>query len=261
MFRFMLVTFLFALTLPAIAAEHGAEESGKTDWSVQEPPGEWQSIEVDADEVSWSTVDVSPDGEFLVFDFLGDLYRLPIDGGEAVALTEGIAWDFQPRFSPDGSRVAFISDRSGAENVWTMSADGDELRQVTEESEQLLHNPAWTPDGDFIAARKGYVSRRSIPAGSIWLYHRNGGSGVELVERLHGEQSQKNIAEPAFSPDGRHLYYSQDTTGGTAWEYNKDANQGVFAIRRLDRETGETDTVVSGPGGAVRPVVSPDGKH
>lgn len=261
MFRFMLVTFLFALTLPAIAAEDGTEESGKTDWSVQAPPGDWQSIEIDADEVSWSTVDVSPDGEFLVFDFLGDLYRLPVDGGEAVALTEGIAWDFQPRFSPDGSRVAFISDRSGAENVWTMSAGGDDLRQVTDESEQLLHNPAWTPDGDFIAARKGYVSRRSIPAGSIWLYHRNGGSGVELVERLHGEQSQKNIAEPAFSPDGRHLYYSQDTTGGTAWEYNKDANQGVFAIRRLDRETGETDTVVSGPGGAVRPVVSPDGKH
>ncbi|MFO7763349.1 MAG: amidohydrolase family protein [Wenzhouxiangellaceae bacterium] len=261
MFRFMLVTFVWALSLPAIAAEADAEDNGRAAWSVQEPPGEWQTIEIDADEVSWSSVDVSPDGEFLVFDFLGDLYRLPVDGGEAVALTEGIAWDFQPRFSPDGSRVAFISDRSGAENVWTMSTDGDDLRQVTDESEQLLHNPAWTPDGDFIAARKGYVSRRSIPAGSIWLYHRNGGDGVELVERLHGEQSQKNIAEPAFSPDGRHLFYSQDTTGGTAWEYNKDANQGVFAIRRLDRETGETETVVSGPGGAVRPVVSPDGKH
>ena len=178
---------------------------------MQNPPGEWQSIEIDADEVSWATVDVSPDGGFLIFDFLGDLYRLPIEGGEAVALTEGIAWDFQPRFSPDGSRIAFISDRSGAENVWTMNADGEDLRQVTEESDHLLHNPAWTPDGDFIAARKGYVSRRSIPAGSIWLYHRSGGSGVELVERLHGDQSQKNIAEPAFSPDGRYLYYSQDT--------------------------------------------------
>ncbi|MEX0916254.1 MAG: amidohydrolase, partial [Wenzhouxiangellaceae bacterium] len=103
------------------------EDNGKESWSVQEPPGEWRSIEIDADEVSWSTVDVSPDGEFLVFDFLGDLYRLPIGGGDAVALTEGIAWDFQPRFSTDGSRIAFISDRSGAENVWTMSVEGDDL--------------------------------------------------------------------------------------------------------------------------------------
>ncbi|MEX0916144.1 MAG: amidohydrolase, partial [Wenzhouxiangellaceae bacterium] len=93
------------------------------------------------------------------------------------------------------------------------------------------------------------------------LYHRSGGGGVELVERLHGEQSQKNIAEPAFSPDGRYLYYSQDTTSGSVWEYNKDANRGLFAIRRLDREAGETETVVSGPGGAIRPVLSPDGKR
>jgi len=261
MFRFMFSVLLFALALPAVAEETGSETSGEESWSVQDPPGEWQTIEIDADEVSWATVDVGPDGEFLVFDFLGDLYRLPIEGGDAVALTDGIAWDFQPRFSPDGSRIAFISDRSGAENVWTMNLDGEDLRQVSDESDHLLHNPAWTPDGDFIAARKGYVSRRSIPAGSVWLYHRSGGSGVELVERLHGEQSQKNIAEPAFSPDGRYLYYSQDVTGGTTWEYNKDANQGVFAIKRLDRETGETETVVSGPGGAVRPVVSPDGKH
>ncbi|MCA1779199.1 MAG: hypothetical protein LC637_07425 [Xanthomonadaceae bacterium] len=257
MFRFMFSILLFASVLPAMAEEAGPEGDGEDSWSVQDPPGDWQAIEIDAEEVSWATVDVSPDGEFLIFDFLGDLYRLSIDGGDAVALTEGIAWDFQPRFSPDGSRIAFISDRSGAENVWTMNTDGEDMHQVSDESDQLLHNPAWTPDGDFIAARKGYVSRRSIPAGSIWLYHRSGGSGVELVERLHGDASQKNIAEPAFSPDGRHLYYSQDITDGTTWQYNKDANQGVFAIRRLDRETGETENVVSGPGGAVRPVVSP----
>src|SRR6056297_3374449 len=255
------IVVIARLAVPAFAQEVDDGDSngkGQASWSVQDPPGEWRPITIDADEVSWSSVDVSPDGKFLVFDFLGDLYRLPIDGGDAVSLTDGIAWDFQPAFSPDGKRIAFISDRSGAENVWTMRVDGEDLRQVTDERAQLLHNPAWTPDGDFIAARKAYVSTRSIPAGSIWLYHRSGGGGVELVERLHGEQSQKNIAEPAFSPDGRYLYFSQDTTGGTVWQYNKDANQGVFAIRRLDRKTGETETVVSGPGGAIRPVLSPD---
>ncbi|MBL39254.1 MAG: amidohydrolase [Xanthomonadales bacterium] len=248
------------LALP-VGAQEPDDGDNKESWSVQEPPGEWRPIDIDSDEVSWSTVDVSPDGAFLVFDFLGDLYRLPIAGGDAVALTSGIAWDFQPAFSPDGTRIAFISDRSGVENVWTMDVDGENMRQVTDEREHLLHNPAWAPDGEFIAARKAYVSTRSIPAGSIWLYHRSGGGGVELVERLHGEQSQKNIAEPAFSPDGRYLYFSQDTTGGSVWQYNKDANQGVFAVRRLDRETGETETVISGPGGAVRPVLSPDGKR
>ena len=269
MFRLFPIAFICALAMPAVAQEStstengkdNVEDNGKDSWSVQKPPGEWRPIDIDADEVSWATVDVSPDGEFLVFDFLGDLYRLPISGGDAVALTDGIAWDFQPRFSPDGSRIAFVSDRSGAENIWTMNVDGEDLQQVSDESSHLLHNPAWTPDGDYIAARKAYVSMRSIPAGSIWLYHRSGGGGVELVERLHGEQSQKNIAEPAFSPDGRYVYFSQDTTGGSVWQYNKDANQGVFAIRRLDRETGETETVVSGPGGAIRPVLAPDGKR
>jgi len=258
------IVVIARLAVPAFAQEVDDGDSngkGQASWSVQDPPGEWRPITIDADEVSWSSVDVSPDGKFLVFDFLGDLYRLPIDGGDAVSLTDGIAWDFQPTFSPDGARIAFVSDRSGAENVWTVRVDDGNLQQVTDERDQLLHNPAWTPDGDFIAARKGYVSTRSIPAGSIWLYHRGGGGGVELVERPHGDQSQKNIAEPTFSPDGRYLFFSQDTTGGPVWQYNKDANQGVFAIRRLDRDTGEIDTVVSGPGGAIRPVLSPDGKR
>ncbi|MBY6203391.1 amidohydrolase family protein [Halomonas denitrificans] len=237
------------------------DAEGSETWDVQDPPDEWVEVDIDTDEVTWSTVTVSPDGRTVVFDLLGDLYRVDVGGGDARPLTSGIAWDFQPTFSPDGRRIAFISDRGGAENIWTMSADGEDLEQVTDEQAQLLHNPAWTPDGEFIAARKGYVSARSIPAGSIWMYHRSGGGGVELVERLHGEQSQKNIAEPAFSPDGRYLYFSQDVTSGTVWQYNKDANAGVFAIRRLDRETGETETVVSGPGGAVRPVPSPDGGY
>jgi Tol biopolymer transport system component/imidazolonepropionase-like amidohydrolase len=253
----------FALTLsvlifPTLVAAEAPDENDQA-WSVGEPPGEWQTITIDTREVSWSDVDVSPDGRHLVFHMLGDIYRVGIDGGEAEALTDGIEWNFQPRFSPDGRRIAFISDRDGAENIWIMDADGTNPVQVSKEREHLLHNPAWSPDGDYIAARKNFVSQRSIPAGAIWLYHRGGGDGVELVERLHGAQSQKNIAEPNFSRDGRYVYFSQDVTPGRVWEYNKDANEGIFEIRRLDRETGEVETVVSGPGGAIRPVISPDG--
>lgn len=250
--------------LPMLAAMSvTADENGTADpaWSVTEPPGEWQTITIDTREVTWSDVDVSPDGNHLVFHMLGDLYRVGIDGGQAEALTDDIAWNFQPRYSPDGRHIAFISDRDGAENIWIMNADGSNLVQVSSERDHLLHNPAWSPDGDYIAARKGYVSQRSIPAGAIWMYHRGGGGGVELVERLHGQQSQKNIAEPFFSPDGKHLYFSQDITPGRVWEYNRDAIKGIFAVRRLDLESGEVETVVGGPGGAVRPVLSPNGQQ
>ncbi|MDZ7791006.1 MAG: amidohydrolase family protein [Xanthomonadales bacterium] len=265
LYRPILTLLLFALVMPLAAQENGegndSEMEPESEWSVTEPPGEWETITIDTDEVTWSDVDVHPDGETLVFHMLGDIYTVPIDGGEAAALTSDLAWNFQPRYSPDGSKIAFVSDRDGAENIWIMDADGSNLQQVSDESEHLLHNPAWSPDGDYIAARKGYVSQRSIPAGSIWLYHRGGGKGVSLVDRLHGEESQKNIAEPDFSPDGRYVYYSQDMTPGSVWQYNKDANEGIFAVRRLDRETGETETVVSGPGGAIRPVLSPDGSQ
>ena len=253
----VLVLVLALAGVSAFAAEQ--DETAKA-WSVSEPPGDWQAINIDTRAVSWSDVDVSPDGRTLVFHMLGDIYQVSIEGGEAEALTNGIEWNFQPRFSPDGRHIAFVSDRDGAENLWIMDADGTNPVQVTKEREQLLHNPAWSPDGDYLAARKGFVSQRSIPAGSLWLYHRGGGGGVELVERLHGPQSQKNIAEPNFSRDGRYVYFSQDMTSGQQWEYNKDANQGIFAIRRLDRETGQVETVVSGPGGAIRPSISPDGR-
>ncbi len=260
MMRMMMMVGLAVLlaVIGVQAEDNGAANKG---WSVLEPPGEWQTIAIDTDSFSWSDVDVSPDGRTLIFHMLGDIYRVGIDGGDAEALTDDIAWNFQPRFSPDGRHIAFISDRGGAENIWIMSANGEELTQVTDEREHLLHNPAWSPDGDYIAARKGFVSRRSIPAGSIWLYHRGGGGGVELIERLHGQQSQKNIAEPYFSPDGRHVYFSQDVTPGSVWEYNRDANNGIFAIRRLDLQTGESETVAGGPGGAIRPVLSPDGRQ
>ena len=96
---------------------------------------------------------------------LGDLYTVPIEGGEATALTEGIEWSFQPRFSPDGTRIAFVSDRGGADNLWVMNADGTDPRPVTEEKENLVHNPGWSPDGDYIVAKKGFTSTRSIAAG------------------------------------------------------------------------------------------------
>jgi imidazolonepropionase-like amidohydrolase/Tol biopolymer transport system component len=228
-------------------------------WSVEAPPGPGHDVTLDTRTGTWMSVDVSPDGRQLVFDLLGDLYLLPIAGGEAKPLTHGLAWDEQPRWSPDGKRIAFTSDRSGGDNLWVMDADGANPRAVTNETFRLLNSPVWTPDGQYLAGRKHFTSTRSAGAGEIWLYHVSGGKdGVQMTAR---RTQQKDEGEPAFSPDGRYLYWSMDATPGPSFEYNKDANGQIYVIQRLDRESGEITTVVGGPGGAIRPTPSPDGKR
>ncbi|MFY8301020.1 amidohydrolase family protein [Pseudoalteromonas sp. SS15] len=236
-------------------------EAKKSDkWDVLNPPGEKQTITIDTNETTWSNLDVSPDGKNIIFDMLGDIYVMPISGGKATAITNDRAWNFQPKFSPDGSKIAFISDREGAENLWVMDVNGENMRKVSGESHNLLHNPAWSPDGQYIAVKQGQVTGRTIPGGSIRMYHISGGKGVVVRERLHGAKSQKNVAEPAFSKDGKKIYYSVDATAGVRWQYNKNALESVFEIRSWDLATGEEETVIRGSGGAIRPTPSPDGK-
>jgi len=244
----------------AAEIETATADEKSREWSVEAPEGEWgwKEVPIRVQEGTWMSVDVSPDGREIVFDLLGDLYLLPIAGGEATPLTTGIAWDEQPRFSPDGQTIVFTSDRAGGDNLWTISRDGTNAKQVTEESFRLLNSPAWSPDGEWIAARKHFTKFRSMGAGEIWLYHRSGGSGLQLVAKAN---DQKDLGEPAFSPDGRYVYFSQDTTPGPFFEYNKDSNGQIYVIRRFDRETGEVVDWVNGPGGAIRPTPSPDGKQ
>lgn len=233
------------------------EEADEADWDVASAPGGVErEITVDTASGTWMSLDVAPDGQEIVFDLLGDLYLLPIAGGEARALTSGPAWDMQPRFSPDGARIAFTSDRDGGDNVWVMGRDGKEPQAVSEEDFRLLNNPVWSPDGEYLAARKHFTSTRSLGAGEIWLYHRSGGQGLQLNEKPN---EQKDLGEPAFSPDGRYVYFSQDSTAGEVFEYGKDSNGEIYTISRIDREAGEIETVIDGPGGACRPTPSPDG--
>lgn len=235
----------------------GAKDSDSAAaWDISNPPGDQVKIAIDTREGSWMSLDISPDGNQIVFDLLGDIFLLPAAGGEAVALTSGMAWEMQPRFSPDGSRIAFISDRDGADNLWTMDLQGGDARQITKEDFRLVHNPAWSPDGDYIAVRKHYTRMRSLGAGEIWLYHVAGGKGLQLVAR---KTDQKDINEPVFSPNGQFVYYSEDVTPGPHFEYNRDPHGGIYNIKRLDRHSGEVRRMAGGAGGAVRPTPSPDG--
>ncbi|MGO2563672.1 MAG: amidohydrolase family protein, partial [Pseudoalteromonas nigrifaciens] len=128
---------------------------------------------------------------------------------------------------------------------------------VTDETFRLLNSPAWSPDGDYLVARKHFTASRSLGAGEVWLYHKAGGKGVQLTKRA---DDQKDLGEPMFSPDGRYVYFSHDATPGKTFHYSKDSVAGIYKIKRYDRETGEIEAVISGMGGAIRPTPSPDGK-
>ncbi|HXX65382.1 MAG TPA: amidohydrolase, partial [Bacteroidota bacterium] len=226
-------------------------------WDVSAPHGETHEIQFDTDEGTWISLDVSPDGKTIVFDLLGDIYRMPIEGGEAKLLSGGPAYETQPRFSPDGKRISFTSDRGGGDNIWIMNADGSDRHALTKEKVRLLNNAIWTPDGQYLIARKHFVNTRSLGSGEMWMYHTSGGDGVQMTHRRNWQQ---NAGEPSLSPDGRYLYYSEDVSPGDAFEYNRDPYGLIYAINRLDRETGKVVRFVSGSGGSVRPQASPDGK-
>ena len=259
--RSKFLIFGLTITLPLFA--FSADDSPS--WDASNPPFSTTAFdaEIDVSEGTWMSLDVSPDGETVAFDLLGDIYTIPITGGQASNLTSGFAWDMQPRFSPDGSMIAFTSDRSGGDNIWVQDLDTGDARQMTFEDFRLLNNPSWSPDGQYIAARKHFTTSRSLGTGEIWLYHIDGGSGQQgqqVVERPN-PAFQKELGEPMFTADGSGIYYSQNTTPGNTFIYHQDSNTELFQIREVDLATGELETIAGGPGGAVRPTPSPDGKR
>src|SRR5476651_611257 len=226
-------------------------------WNVEAPPGPSKKVTITTDEGTWMDLDVSPDDKSIVFDLLGDIYSMPVTGGKATLLAGGKAYEVQPRFSPDGKLISYTSDKEGGDNIWIMNTDGTNKHSITKENFRLLNNASWTPDGQYLVARKHFTASRSLGAGEMWLYHKTGGDGVQLTKR---KNDQQDAGEPIVSPDNKYIYWSEDVTPGPYFQYNKDPNSGIYAINRLNRETGDIETVSSGVGGSCRPQLSPDGK-
>jgi imidazolonepropionase-like amidohydrolase/Tol biopolymer transport system component len=236
---------------PALLA---AQDTAKAPaWRVDDVHGPADTVRFETDEGTWMNVDVSPDGRWVVFDLVGDIYRVAMAGGRAERLTSGRAFDHQPRYSPDGTTVVFVSDRSGKDNLWFMDASGANPRQLTKLDDSFPTTPAWMPDGEYVVAKRHVRSTRSLGGGEVWLFHVRGGSGVKLKDKTSFTSDQN---EPFPSKDGRWVYYSWTTP----FDYNKNPYAGIFQISRVDRETGEVEPVTTEPGGAIRPTVSPDGR-
>ena len=244
-----LTTTLLATILVALPPATLAQEADDTTPDARQeglPLAPGRTISTSFNEGSWISVDVSPDGETLVFDFLGDLYTMPITGGVATPLTQGMAFDGQPRFSPDGTRVVFTSDRSGGEGIHIISLDLADTVQLTSGKSSEYQSPEWTPDGDYVIA-----TRQGPGPGKLWMYHVDGGSGIQLIE----EPANRRTTGAAFGADDRYIWYAYRSG---QWEYNSGMRQYQLAV--YDRETGESTTRSFRYGGAFRPVLSPDGR-
>lgn len=250
--RKLILTFFFIVGM--IAFMHSQKKDA---WDVNTPHGPSKEVSFTVDEGTWMNLDVSPDGKIIVFDLLGDIYTIPVEGGKAKLISGGMAYEVQPRFSPDGKQILFTSDKGGGDNIWVMNQDGSDARQLTKESFRLLNNAVWSPDGEYFVARKHFTGYRSLGAGEMWLYHITGGSGIQLTKK---KNDQQDAGEPFISPDGRYVYYSEDMSEGATFQYNKDPNGRIYIIRRYDREKGIIENITGGPGSAFRPTVSPDGK-
>jgi Tol biopolymer transport system component/imidazolonepropionase-like amidohydrolase len=263
-----LLQFLIAIlliggsALPTIGApqDDKSKTSGQPDAKGEKkeeglPLKTERKISFTTDEGTWISLDPSPDGKQIVFDLLGDLYVVATSGGEARRLTEGPAWDCQPRFSPDGKQIAFISDRNGSDNLWLMKADGTGLKKVSDETDDQLGSPAWSPDGNYIVVRKygPYPGATDyLRTTSLWFFHKDGGKGVEIVK---GKGETEISSGAVFSPDGKLVYFSSHPD---KYKYNVDI--GRFQVYTYNRETGEIEKITSEYGGGLRPIVSPDGR-
>ncbi len=253
----LFLSLLFGLALPQVK---DAEKQEGLPLEVAEV------LEFEVDEGTWMSLDASPDGKTLVFDLLGDLYTLPIEGGEATRIVGGMSFESQPRFSPDGRTLALLSDRSGVENLWLVDADGSNPRPVTKDKPtksrpQLLASPSWTADGEYLLLSKSRPPERTY---GLFLYHRDGGAGARVGPAPPKDEppspGQPPVQHPnklgaVASPDGRYIYYAERRG---AFNYN--AQFPLWQIVRFDRETSETSTVTNAQGSALRPLLSPDGK-
>ncbi|MCU0395961.1 MAG: hypothetical protein MUF29_08625, partial [Chitinophagaceae bacterium] len=204
-----------------------------------------REVKFNTREGTWMSLDVSPDGKTLAFDLLGDIYTMPIEGGKATQVTTGMAYETHPRFSPDGKKILFTSDRSGNDNLWYIDTEKKDTVQVTRDRQGDVPGAAWTPDGDYIVVSKG----RRTP--KLFLYHKDGGGGIQLID---APANLKTI-DPFVSPDGKDIYFSHRMG---SWNYNALLPQ--YQIARYNREKGTITNLTSRYGSAFTPTLSKDGQ-
>ncbi|MCH7905264.1 MAG: PD40 domain-containing protein [Armatimonadetes bacterium] len=173
---------------------------------VQEPDGSWEKRLTKNVAYDGSPV-FSPDGTKIAFvserDYDGqgyefkarEIYIMNADGTGQTRLTNNEAYDELPTFSPDGSKIAFMSDRDGNDNIYIMNADGSGQTRLTD-SEAYDQWPAFSPDGSKIAFQSGRDGWSDV-----YIMNTDGSGQTRLTDEEHYDY------HPVFSPDGSKIAF------------------------------------------------------
>tara|TARA_Y100000748_G_scaffold47647_2_gene36189 strand:- start:9487 stop:12660 length:3174 start_codon:yes stop_codon:yes gene_type:complete len=211
-------------------------------------------IEFTTDEGTWINIDVSPNGKYIVFDLLGDIYLLTIGKTKALRITDGMAYDTQPQFSPDGNKIVFLSDRSGSENLWLIEIEGEieknkmSFKSITNDNDATFSSPTWSNDGQYIVVSRTPRFTWIDVNHNLWIYHIDGGIGKSL---LYDEEPIFALG-PVFRPKTNELYFS--------FRHPDDDNAFGHQIDSYNLKTGIRKNITSQVGGAIRPEISSNGE-
>jgi Tol biopolymer transport system component len=158
---------------------------------------------------------LSPDGRRIAFDWHGDIWSCPTEGGQAERLTDDPADEQKPCWSPDGTKIAFSSDKAGNRDLFVLDLGSKEARQLTYHSSDD-DTPAWSPDGKWIAFQSNRDSNLDLPLNNnvwdLWKTPADGGTATRIT-RFRGEN-------PAWSPDGKWIIYDRYSSGYADGEHN-----------------------------------------
>jgi serine/threonine protein kinase len=197
---------------------------------------------------------LSPDGKVVAYVSTQaknkDIYVQRVDGHVATNITEDSpADDSEPAFSPDGSQIAFRSERDGG-GIYTMAVTGESPRRLT----NFGHNPAWSSDGTRIAVATEPVGLPQFhPKGSeLWIINAHSGAAKAIL-RLD-DKRESDAVQPKWSPhDLRIAFWGVATSTGhrDVWTIDPNAPQPLQTIVRITTD----------PATHWNPVWSPDGKY
>lgn len=203
-----------------------------------------------------TNIAASPNGDTMVFAEdvrRWKIRRVPPDGQTGIELINSDFNEFFPQFSPDGSRVAFQTDRTGEYQIWTMDADGGNLRQITD-TPFPSSSPRFSPDGslfvfnqkegenfyNYIVAAQGGTPRRISPEGvqedfPIWsadgkyIYFISNRSGERNVWRMNADGAGEAVQittigayRPSPAPDGKTVYFTKTGFPNEFWRVSAD---------------------------------------
>ncbi len=201
-------------------------------------------------------VKISPEGDKIAFGYKGDIYTVPVTGGEARRLTTLPSYESNPVWSPDGTKIAFASDRHGNFDVFIMDAGGGEATRLTSNSASEIPE-SFSPDGKdvfFSAAIQNPASSVMFPSARMTEFYAVPVAGG-VSRQVLGTPAQM----PVFTPDGSRMLY-QDVKGFED-EWRKHHTSSVTRdIWVYDFENARHTNLTARAGEDRNPALSADGK-